>query len=69
MREGRSLRVFENRLCTKIFVPKRDEVRGKWRKLCNEKLNNLYTAPNIVRVIKSGRMSWARQVARMWRVL
>jgi hypothetical protein len=67
MREGRSLRVFENGLCKRIFGAKRDKVKGEWRKLCNEKLNNLYTAPNIVRVIKSRRMGWTRHVARMVR--
>ena len=56
MREERRLRVLENRVLRKIFGPKRDEVRGKWRKLQKEKLNELYSAPNIVRVIKSRRM-------------
>jgi hypothetical protein len=49
----------------RIFGPKRDEVRGEWRKLHNEKLNDLYSLPNIVRVIKSRRMRWAGYVARM----
>ena len=49
----------------RIFVPKRDEVAGEWRKLHNEELNNLYTSPNIVRVIKSRIMRWAGHVARM----
>ena len=48
-----------------IFGPKRDEVRGEWRKLHNEELNDLYCSPNIVRVIKSRRMKWAGHVARM----
>jgi hypothetical protein len=48
-----------------IFGPKRDEVTGEWRKLHNEELNNLYSSPNIVRVIKSRRMRWAGHVARM----
>jgi hypothetical protein len=42
-----------------------DEVTGEWRKLHNEELNNLYSSPNIVRVIKSSRMRWAGHVARM----
>jgi len=49
----------------RIFEPKRDEIRGEWRKLHDEKLNNLYCSPNIVRVIKSRRMRWAEHVARM----
>jgi len=48
--------VFENRVLRRIFGPKRDEVRGEWRKLHNEELNDLYTLPNIVRVKKSGKM-------------
>jgi hypothetical protein len=48
----------------RIFGPKRDEVKGEWRKLHNEELNGLYSLPNIVRVIKSRRMRWARHVAR-----
>jgi hypothetical protein len=57
------LRVFENRVSRRIFGLKRDEVRGERRKLQNEELNNLYSSPNIVRVIKSRRMRWAWQVA------
>ena len=45
--------VFENRVLRRIFVPKRDEVTEEWRKLHNEKLNDLYCSPNIVQVIKS----------------
>ena len=67
LREERRLRVFENRVLRRIFGPKRDEVTGKWRKLHNEELNNLYTSPNIMRVIKSRRMRWAGHVARMGR--
>ena len=47
------------------FGPRRDGVRGEWRKLHNEKLDDLYSLPNIFRVMKSGRMSWAVNVARM----
>jgi hypothetical protein len=47
------------------FGPKRDEVTGKWRKLHNEELSDLYSLPNIVRVVKSRRMRWAGHVARM----
>jgi len=49
----------------RIFGPKRDEVKGEWRKLHNEELNDLYSSPNIFRVIKYGRMRWAGHVARM----
>jgi hypothetical protein len=53
--------------CHTIFGPKRDEVTGEWRKLHNEELNDLYSTPNIVWVIKSRRMRWAGHVARMGR--
>ena len=49
----------------RIFGPRRDEVTGEWRRLHNEELNDLYSSPNIVRVIKSRRMGWAGHVARM----
>jgi len=49
----------------RIFELRRDEVTGEWRRLHNEELNNLYTSPNIVRVIKSRRMRWAGHVAHM----
>jgi hypothetical protein len=65
LREECRLRVFENRVLRKIFGPKTDEVTGEWRKLHHEELNYLYSSPNIVRVIKSGRMRWAGHVARM----
>ena len=65
LREERRLRVFENRVLRKVFGPKRDEVTGEWRKLHNEKLNDLYTLPNIVPVVKSRRMRWAGHVAHM----
>jgi len=49
----------------KIFGPRRDEVMGEWRRLHNEELNDLYSSPNIVRVIESRRMRWAGHVACM----
>jgi len=58
--------VFENRSLRRIFGPKRDEVNGKWRKLHNEELNDLYCSPNVVRVIKSKRKGLVGQIARMW---
>jgi hypothetical protein len=51
------LKVFENRVLRRIFGPKKDEVTGEWRKLHNEELNDLYSSPNIVRVIKLRIMS------------
>jgi hypothetical protein len=57
--------VFETRVLRKIFGPKRDEVTGEWSKLHNEELNDPSSPPNIVWVIKSRRMRWARHVARM----
>ena len=65
MREERRLRVFENRVLRRVFGPKRDEVTGEWRKLHNEELRDLYSLPNIVRVVKQRRMRWAGHVARM----
>ena len=56
---------FKNRVLRKVFVPKRYEVTGEWRKLHNEELNNLYCSHNIVRVTKSRRMRWAEHVARI----
>ena len=52
LREERRLRVFENRVLRRIFGPKRDEVTGEWRKLHNEGLNDQFSSPNIVRVIR-----------------
>jgi hypothetical protein len=57
--------VLENRVLRGICGTKRDEVTGEWRKLHNEELNDLYSSPNIVRVIKSRRIIWAGYVARM----
>jgi hypothetical protein len=64
LREEHRLRAFENRVLRRIFGPKREE-NGSWRKLHNDELRSLYSSPNIVRVIKSRRMRWAGQVARM----
>jgi hypothetical protein len=59
------LRVFENRVPRRIFIPKRDEVTGEWRKLHSEELHNLYSSPDIIKQVKSRRMRWAEHVARM----
>ena len=65
LREEKKLRVFENMVLRRIFGPRRDEVTGEWRRLHNEELNDLYSSPNIVRVLKSRRMRWAGHVARI----
>jgi len=52
LREERKLSVFENMVLRRIFGPRRDEVTGEWRRLRNEELNDLYSSPYIVRVIK-----------------
>jgi hypothetical protein len=64
LRKEHRLRVSENRVLWKMLGPKREE-DGSWRKLHNDELHNLYSSPNIVRVIKSRRMRWAGHVARM----
>jgi hypothetical protein len=65
LKEEPRLRVFKNRVLSKIFGPKVDEVTGDLIKLHNEELNDLYSSPNIARVIKSRRMRWAWHEARM----
>jgi hypothetical protein len=76
--EERRLRVFENRVLRRIFRTKRDKIAGEWRKLHNEEANDLYSSPNIVRVINSRRFIWEGHVARIgdrsiqgfgWRIL
>ena len=65
LREECSLRVFENGVLRRIFGPERDEVIEMWRKLHNEELNDVYSSPSIIPVIKSRRMRWAVIVARI----
>jgi hypothetical protein len=64
LREEHRLRVFKNSVLTRIFAPKRNEVTGDWRKL-HEKLHNLHSSPNIIRMIKPRRMILIGHVARM----
>jgi len=65
LREERKLRVFEKMVLRRIFGPRGDKVTVEWRRLYNEELNDLYSSPNIVWVIKSRRIRWAGHVARI----
>jgi hypothetical protein len=65
LREKRRLRVFENRVLSRIFGPKRDEVTGEWRKLHNEELHDLYSFTQYCAGDKSRRMRWAGHAALM----
>ena len=65
LREEHNLMVFENRVLRRIFGPKRDEVTGEWGKLHNEELNDLYSSPNIVWVIKSRGKRWVVHIVHM----
>jgi len=67
LREGRRLRVFENRVLRRIFGHKRNDLTREWRKLHNEGLNDLYCSSIMVQMMKSRRMIWAGHVARMGR--
>jgi hypothetical protein len=65
LRVEHTLRVFENRVLRRILGPRRDEVTGGWRNLYNEELQDSYSSPCIVRMIKSRRMRWAGYITRM----
>jgi hypothetical protein len=65
LREEHRPKVFENRVLRKIFGPKRDEMVGDWRKLHNEERHDLYSSPDIIRMIYSRRMRWVGHVARI----
>jgi hypothetical protein len=59
LREEHRLRVSENRVLRRIFVPKRGEETGGWRKLHDEELHNFYSSPDFIRMRKSRRIRWA----------
>jgi hypothetical protein len=63
LREEHRLRVFENRVVRVIFLPRRDEVTGEWKKLPNEELHDLYYSSSIIRIFKAWMMKWAEHVA------
>jgi hypothetical protein len=67
LREEHRLRVFENRVLRRIYGSKRDKMVGGWRKLHDEEIHNLYSSPDIIRMIKSGRMRWDGHVSHMGR--
>ena len=57
--------MFESRVLRRVFGPKQDEVTGEWRKLNKDELRDLYSLPNIAKVVKSRRMRWVGHMARM----
>jgi hypothetical protein len=63
MREEQRLRVFEKKVLRKTFGPRRDEVTGRWRKLHNQELHDLYSLPSIIRLIQSRMIRWAGHTA------
>jgi hypothetical protein len=65
LREECRLRVFENKVLRRIFEPRRNEVTGEWRRLHNKELYALYSSTNIIWMIKSRRLRWARHITRM----
>jgi hypothetical protein len=65
LREESRLRVFGKRVPIRVLGPKRDEVTGEWRKLHNEELDDLFSLPNIVQVVKSRKMRRFGHVARI----
>jgi hypothetical protein len=65
LRKEHGLRVFENRVLRRSFGLKKDEVIGSWRKLHNVECHKLYSSPSVIRMIKSRRIRWVQNVARM----
>jgi hypothetical protein len=68
LRKEQKLKVFRNRVLRRIFGPNRDEVIGGWTELHNEELHNLYSSPNIIRMIKY-KTRWAEHVAGRGRIM
>jgi len=64
LREEHRLTVFEKRVLRRIIGPKRNKIKGEWRRLHNEEFNDLYS-PNIIQEIKSRRVRLVGNVARM----
>jgi hypothetical protein len=65
LKKENGMMVFKNRVLRRIFGPRRNEVIGGWKSLRNEELHNMYSSPNIIRMMKSRRMRWAGHVAHM----
>jgi hypothetical protein len=65
LREEHRSKVFENRALRRVFGSERGKVEGGWRRLHNEDLHYWYSSPNIIKVIKSGRLRRVVYVARM----
>jgi hypothetical protein len=65
LREEHRLKVFKNSVLRITFGPTRDGVTEEWRKLHNKELHNLYSSPNIIRLIKSRKMRWAGHMVHM----
>jgi len=65
LKEERRLGMFENRVLRRIFGTKREQVAGEWRKLHNVELNDMYSSPSFVRVMKSRIMKWVGHVKRI----
>jgi hypothetical protein len=68
LREECRLWDFENSVLKRVFGTRRDKVTGEWKKLHNEVLNDLYSLPNIVQVMKRRRMKFAGHVAHMGKI-
>jgi hypothetical protein len=65
LKEEHRLRIFEDKELRRLFAPRRNEVTGGWKKLHNEEHRDMYSAPSLIRIIKTRRMKWAGHVARM----